>query len=110
MVVVNSFAVDEPLAELLEAARRLPELRFFVTGNPELARRGLLASKPTNVEFTGFVSEEKYAGLLRAADVVVVLTTHLRLGIASRNLLSRDSPRPKRAGLYTPRDRRSTST
>ncbi len=76
VVVVNSFAVDEPLDELLEAAARQRQACFFVTGDTALARRDWLEAKPENLTFTGFVSEDEYTGLLRAADAVVVLTTH----------------------------------
>lgn len=75
VVVVNTFSVDEPVGELLEAARTLPHIRFQVTGDRAAARREWIESAPANVELTGFVSEEEYAGLLRAADTVVVLTT-----------------------------------
>ena len=76
VVVVNTFSFDEPVEALLEAARRLPEAEFFVTGDVRHARAEWLATRPANVTFTGFVSEDDYAGLLRAADTVVVLTTH----------------------------------
>jgi glycosyltransferase involved in cell wall biosynthesis len=76
VVVINTFSVDEPVAEVLAAARALPEVCFFVTGDTRYADPALLASAGPNVTFTGFVSEEEYAGLLRASDVVTVLTTH----------------------------------
>jgi glycosyltransferase involved in cell wall biosynthesis len=76
VVVVNTFSVDEPLGEVLEAARAMPEAAFLVTGDVRYARGRWLRDRPANLVFTGFVSEEEYAGLLRAADVVVVLTLH----------------------------------
>ncbi len=76
VVVVNTFSVDEPVGEVLAAARALDQTRVFITGDVRHADRTWIESKPKNVEFTGFVSEEEYAGLMRAADVVVVLTTH----------------------------------
>lgn len=76
VVVVNTFSVDEPVDAVLEAARRLPDTQFFVTGDVRAARPDWIREKPANLTFTGFVSEEDYAGLLRAADVVLVLTTH----------------------------------
>ena len=76
VVVINTFSVDEPVDAVLEAARRLRETRFFVTGDVRAARPSWLREKPDNLTFTGFLSEEDYAGLLRAADVVLVLTTH----------------------------------
>jgi glycosyltransferase involved in cell wall biosynthesis len=75
VVVVNTFSVDEPVGEVLATARRLRNVQFFVTGDVRHARREWIDEKPENLTFTGFVSEEEYAGLLRAADTVVVLTT-----------------------------------
>ncbi len=76
VVVVNTFSVDEPVEEVLAAAKRLPDVSFFVTGNLNNAPQGLVERAPANLSFTGFVSEQAYAGLLKAADAVVVLTTH----------------------------------
>jgi len=76
IVVVNTFSLDEPVGELLSAAASLPDVRFFVTGDCRHARAEWLKSAPDNVTFTGFIPEEDYAGLLRAADAIVVLTTH----------------------------------
>jgi glycosyltransferase involved in cell wall biosynthesis len=76
VVVVNTFSVDEPVDAVLEAARRLDDTLFFVTGDVRAARPSWIRDRPANLSFTGFLSEEDYAGLLRAADVVLVLTTH----------------------------------
>ena len=76
VVVVNTFSVDEPVDALLAAARLVPDVEFCVTGDTRAARPEWLSTRPANVTFTGFVSEDAYAGLLRAADAVVVLTTH----------------------------------
>ena len=76
VVVVNTFSVDEPVEAVLAAARTVSEAQFFVTGDVRAARAGWLQDRPANLAFTGFLSEEAYAGVLRAADVVVVLTTY----------------------------------
>lgn len=76
VVVVNTFSVDEPVYAVLAAARIVSEVSFFVTGDVRHARPAWLREHPANLVFTGFVSEAEYAGLLRAADVVVVLTLH----------------------------------
>ncbi len=76
VVVVNTFSVDEPVDELLKAAALLDDMSLYVTGDTRHARQAWLQQRPSNVTFTGFVSEEEYAGLLRAADAIVVLTTH----------------------------------
>jgi glycosyltransferase involved in cell wall biosynthesis len=74
-VLVCSFAADEPYAEVIEAARQLDgQVTLLITGNTKRADPAVVARAPSNVRFTGFVPDAQYAGLLRAADFVVVLT------------------------------------
>jgi glycosyltransferase involved in cell wall biosynthesis len=74
VAVVCSFNPDEPLAAILEAARLLPDVRFFVTGDPRHFPP-LFAALPENVSLTGFLSTPAYGGLLAGADAVLTLTT-----------------------------------
>lgn len=76
MTLVSSFTYDEPLAEFLAAAAAVPDVRFYVTGNYKKADPALVARKPANVEFTGFLSDGQYVGLLEASDAVLALTTY----------------------------------
>lgn len=70
-----TFAADEPAQAVVDAARLLPDVRFYVTGDTRRARE-VVASAPDNVTFTGFLDPNgAYLGLLRAADVAIVLTT-----------------------------------
>ena len=69
------FAADEPVADVLAAARELPDVRFLITGDVELCPPELRASAPGNVTFTGYWVDEGYSRLIRSADVVLVLTT-----------------------------------
>jgi glycosyltransferase involved in cell wall biosynthesis len=71
MVCIGDY--DEPVAEMTEAARKLPDINFYITGNcagiyPEVVRQA-----PPNVHFTGYIRQEFYP-LLKAADLVVCLT------------------------------------
>lgn len=75
VAVINTFAPDEPLDEVLAAARALPEVQFLITGDPIRANRAHLANGPANVTFTGFLPDENYIGMLRAVNAIVVLTT-----------------------------------
>ena len=75
VAVVCSFNYDEPLEAIFDAARALPDVRFFVTGNPKHLRSDLAAALPPNVTLTGFLSVPAYGGLLSGADVVMSLTT-----------------------------------
>jgi glycosyltransferase involved in cell wall biosynthesis len=73
---LGTFAPDEPIAEVLEAAALLPDVTFYVTGDTAKANAKLLAGASPNVTFTGFLdSNGAYLGLLRAVDAAVVLTT-----------------------------------
>lgn len=74
VLVINSFSYDEPLDEVIEAARRLPDVSFAVTGDVRRCPQALLDNTPGNVRFTGFVSRSEYVNLLNSADAAVVLT------------------------------------
>lgn len=72
VTVPLSYANDEPLTELLEAARALSSYRFMLTGSaPEWIR----AAAPANVTFTGRVDDDAYAHLIAGSTVVCALTT-----------------------------------
>jgi glycosyltransferase involved in cell wall biosynthesis len=75
VAVVCSFNYDEPIAEILDAARAVPAVRFFMTGNPKHLSPELKAKLPPNVTLTGFLSVEAYGGLIVGADAVMTLTT-----------------------------------
>lgn len=74
-VFVSSFAQDEPIDVVIEAARRCPDVRVKVTGRPKGPGARVLASAPANVESLGFVSRQTYLAEIANADVVIALTT-----------------------------------
>jgi glycosyltransferase involved in cell wall biosynthesis len=72
----GTFADDEPLDAVLDAARLVPDVGFYVTGDTAKAPPEVVAQAPPNVVFTGFLDVNgEYLGLLRAVDAVMVLTT-----------------------------------
>lgn len=75
VAVVATFADDEPLDEIVETARRMPDVRFWVTGDPGREGAAVPTDIPPNVTLTGFLSLSEYFGLLRDCDVVMCLTT-----------------------------------
>lgn len=75
VAVVSSFAPDEPLDAIFGAATRLPEARFYVTGDSNRIPPPLLTKKPNNCCLTGYLPYQRYLGLLRGVDVIIVLTT-----------------------------------
>jgi glycosyltransferase involved in cell wall biosynthesis len=74
VAVISSFAYDEPVPEIFAAARLLPSITFYLSGNPKKMAVRLLAQKPENVILTGFLPDDVYAGLLRNVEGLVVLT------------------------------------
>lgn len=71
-----TFADDEPVAAVLEAARELPDVNFYITGDERKRVTAGHVDAPGNVTFTGFLdSNGEYLGLLRGADAALVLTT-----------------------------------
>jgi glycosyltransferase involved in cell wall biosynthesis len=75
IAVPCSFNEDEPLPLIFEAAGRLPEVTFHLTGEARRLPAKVLAHKPANVRFTGYLPVPAYQGLLRQADAVLALTT-----------------------------------
>jgi glycosyltransferase involved in cell wall biosynthesis len=75
VVCVTSFDRDEPITSMVEAARRLPNVRFLMTGNASKGARLMPAVMPPNLRLTGFLDTSVYGGLLRNAGVVIALTT-----------------------------------
>lgn len=75
LVVVSTFAADEPLDEVVEAAADLHDVNFYITGNKNRADAGLLARARPNVHFTDYLPDEAYYGLMSSGDAVMCLTT-----------------------------------
>jgi len=71
VTVVATYSKDEPLDLLPVIARRLPDVRFAVTGAPH----GDLSAWPRNLRPTGFLSDGEYWRQLQRSAVVMVLTT-----------------------------------
>lgn len=74
-VFVGSWAYDEPLDMVVEAAMRLPLMHFHFTGKPKGPGAELVHSRPSNIHLPGFLSREDYLAIVAAADVVIALTT-----------------------------------
>ena len=75
VVYICSFSSDEPVEEVLEAARLLDDsVHVYVSGR--IAKEFLARARnaPARVTFTGFLPEREYLALLKSADVAVALT------------------------------------
>lgn len=76
VLFICTFASDEPYGAVVKAARAFTgEAEVYITGRPKAEHEELRRAAPPNVIFTGFVPEDRFIGLLHAADVVMDLTT-----------------------------------
>jgi hypothetical protein len=73
VVLIATYAADEPIAEVFEAVRGT-DMQLYVTGNPKKLDPAVAATAPGNVHFTGFLEESAYWGLLNSADGIIDLT------------------------------------
>ncbi len=74
VVFVSLYSGDEPLEEVIEAARKMPSVNFYITGSLRRAPKTILIEAPENVIFTDFLPDETYGSLLRGCDIVICLT------------------------------------
>lgn len=73
VMVISTYAPDEPLAAILQAAATMPEVRFSISGNArKFAALGL--DRPDNVELTGFLPDHAYWSTLARSKVICDLT------------------------------------
>lgn len=76
VTVVSTFAGDEPLDLVVEAARHLQDVYFFILGDTKLAKKELIDSAPQNVVFTGYLVGNDYWERLHASEAILTLTTN----------------------------------
>lgn len=69
------FSGDEPVADVVEAARLVPEAEVHITGDLRRCPAGLRESAPANVRFVGFLRDAEYLRALREAGSVLALST-----------------------------------
>jgi Glycosyl transferase 4-like domain len=74
VLFVCTFAPDEPLMEMLQAAVQVPGATFAITGDlrrlPEAAQK----AAPSNVQWLGYLKGRDYVAALEGADVIMSLT------------------------------------
>jgi len=72
---VCTFEKDEPFVEVIESARIIsPSIALYITGRHKKAPPAVIDAAPSNVEFTGFLSDNDYENLLYSSDVIMDLT------------------------------------
>ncbi len=86
ILVPCSYRDDEPIGMLLEAAAKVPQADFMLTGNRDkAAKKGFVAKAPANVTFTGFLTPEDYTRLLTTCSVVLGLTVSEGIQLSAAN-------------------------
>lgn len=75
VLVPWSFASDEPLEELAEAARLTPHIKYVSTWFVERLSTHLRNKMPDNILFTGFLEVDDFNCLFANAGAVLSLTT-----------------------------------
>lgn len=74
VAVISSFAYDEPLEKVFDAAFEMPEVHFYITGDNKKLDKHLI-KKADNVILTGFLDYSTYIDLLQKVNVIMDLTT-----------------------------------
>lgn len=76
VVFVCTYSPDEPVIEVIEAARLLPaDVHVHITGNNRSLPASVRENAPPNLVFTGYLPSADYESLLLSADLVLELTT-----------------------------------
>lgn len=74
IIVINSFAEDEPLCEIIESANDFPNIHFYITGNINEADKNIIKNAKYNIHFTGFLPDTDYFNLFYSCQAAMVLT------------------------------------
>lgn len=70
-----SFSPDEPISELIDAARKVSNVSVLITGNFNNCKNsGLIQDAPPNVRFMGFLSVSDFDALIVHCDAVIAFT------------------------------------
>ena len=75
VVFVSTFSQDEPFSLVVEAAHRLPDVLFYISGDARKLAPAMRDCLPENCRLTGFLAYEDYVSLLKSADAILALTT-----------------------------------
>jgi glycosyltransferase involved in cell wall biosynthesis len=94
VVVIGTFGDDEPTDATVSAAAVCKDVYFYFTGSVDSATRKLGRKElPRNIILTGFLPLEKFIGLVKSADVALVLvTTENTMQMAAWEAMSCDTP------------------
>lgn len=72
--MVTSLSPDEHIEEVIEVAKDLTNITFYITGDMKKIPHNILSSASENIRFTDYIGGNYYYEFLKAMDVVLVLT------------------------------------
>jgi glycosyltransferase involved in cell wall biosynthesis len=75
VIIPGSFASDEPMKELFNAMKLLPDVLFACTWFAERMPKEQQKNIPLNLHLTGFLNEEDFNAFYANAAAAIVLTT-----------------------------------
>lgn len=78
ITVVNTFAADEPLIPIIDAANRLPDVHFSILGDTRLAHPKVFKNIPENITYTGYLKGDDYWNQIHKSQAILCLTTYSR--------------------------------
>ncbi len=73
ILMVNRFASDDDYLTVMETAKLMPEMNFFIVGNDKKAH-DLPVALPGNVFLTGYLAHAEFMKLMYRAQVVLAFT------------------------------------
>jgi glycosyltransferase involved in cell wall biosynthesis len=76
ITVINTFAPDEPLQPIYQAAASLKDVHFYVLGDKRFATPGTFDNVPENVTFTGYLRGDDYWQRIVSSNAIMCLTTY----------------------------------
>jgi glycosyltransferase involved in cell wall biosynthesis len=74
IAMICSWSKDEPIIEMIDALKIMPEFSFFMTGSFKKFKSQAI-KLPDNLNLTGYLSDKEYDELLKKMDIILVLTT-----------------------------------
>jgi glycosyltransferase involved in cell wall biosynthesis len=74
VTLINTFAGDEPLEQVVKAANSLPDMLFFILGDATKAKKSLIQEAADNVIFPGYLLSDRYWTQLYSSNVIMTLT------------------------------------
>ncbi len=75
IILIATYAADEPISQIIDAACALEnKVTLYVTGNFSRLDKSYIEILPSNIVFTGFLTNDDYWSYLKSADAIIDLS------------------------------------